>query len=108
MMDAVYCLIFFGFIGWVVKMILDFLTHAAEEKAKIATNTSHEIRAALDDLSRQIAEVRDTSGQYEYSLQQLLEELSQRVATLESHHAATYSASTVPTSEVQQVGHTES
>ncbi|HEY3333102.1 MAG TPA: hypothetical protein VGK19_23920 [Capsulimonadaceae bacterium] len=100
---ALICLVFFGSIGWVIKMLLDYLTRLAEIKSTSQAHTSEEIANQISDIKKQIDELRETSGQYEYSLQQVLDTLSQRVAHLEAHTGAAARRGVVA-AEVQQVG----
>jgi len=104
MQDALICLVFFGFVGAVIKMILDFIAKSELIKSQANVHMHQDVLDKFGELTKQINEVRDTSTQYDLSLQQLLDNLNQRVETIEAHSRAAIPASSQSERAQQTIG----
>ena len=71
-----------------VKVTLDFLTNLAVIRKETAIAIAGKTDERLDQLHAEIAELRETAMQHEESLQQLLDNVDQRVANVESRSGA--------------------
>jgi len=73
-----------GITAGVIKMILQHVEKKAEIKAGNSGAGNEALRSEFEALRQEVARLRDTSTQYDISIQHTLEELQHRVSTLES------------------------
>jgi Zn-dependent M16 (insulinase) family peptidase len=102
MENIVIIALLLGAIVGLVKITLDFLKGLAEIRKETAVAIDHKISERFEALHAEIAELRETALQHEDSLQQLLDNVDQRVANVETHNHATHVA-TEPLSDDQSV-----
>jgi hypothetical protein len=67
----------------IVRMVFKKDERLAEIRAREATGISPELRETLDSLRREVAQLRDTSTQYDVSFDAALQRLEGRVVHLE-------------------------
>jgi 7-keto-8-aminopelargonate synthetase-like enzyme len=96
-----------GMLGIVSGILRTFLRHRAE-MAAFQAKTRPDSVAGLDEvvkLRNEFAQLRDTTTQYDMSIQYTLDELRQRIEFLESQrHEAVIKRQTMPTEEpLQQI-----
>lgn len=68
----------------IIKMILSHLERKAELRANTVGAGNNSMKSEFDSLRQEVARLRDTSTQYDISIQHTLEELHRRVEMLES------------------------
>lgn len=68
----------------VIKMLFSHLERKAEIRTQTLQAGDSSLRSEIEALRSELARLRDTSTQYDISIQHTLEELNTRVATLES------------------------
>ncbi len=72
-----------GVIGKMHKRTLEHYARMAELRMKSQVGADEALRSELETLRREVASLRDTSTQYDLSLQHVLETVDQRVANIE-------------------------
>jgi hypothetical protein len=73
-----------GITAGVVKMILQHVEKKAVIKTQSAGTADDSLRDDFEALRQEVARLRDTSTQYDISIQHTLDDLQYRVSTLES------------------------
>jgi hypothetical protein len=90
-----------GFFGFLITMVV--LRHQramAELELKKGQSVSHGSSSEMQEISRQLHELRDTTTRYDMSFDAALQRLESRVANLETKQIQ-------PAEEYSRIGHTE-